>query len=259
MDDIQDKRMKRTTSRHVDRDLSQPVGTTSTETRQEPDVDIRRTMIMGRGVDAYGRNVVSAAVPSVRTLHWGPIFAGLMTSLVTSLLLGSLFLGLGFDRSYGVFGGLNSGHVSIGAGIAMVIGVFAGGYLAGYVSDLSTKAESVLNGFMTGVMAIITPLVVAVFGAFSLANTATLAAAQTMPRTGVGHAAATAGPSAANAVPPDVAANVQTNLAIAASNAWQVFLVGIIVLALGAVGGYLGRLNREKAMELQARADVTGT
>ena len=75
------------------------------------DVDIRRTMIMGRDLDYTGTPRVLAAAPVNRVIHWGPIFAGLITTLVSSLLLGALALGLGFEREFGVFGGLTGAVV----------------------------------------------------------------------------------------------------------------------------------------------------
>lgn len=228
-------RPERIPGTNVDRDIitSRTTTTTSTPTgaSAEPTVDIRRTTIMGRDL---GHNRMQVAVPLQRALSWGPIMAGLMTSLVTSLLFGALFLGLGFDRAYGVFGGLTSSQVGLGAAIATLIGVFVGGYLTGYVSDIQTKAESVLNGFMVGIMAIALPLFVGAIGGLS----------------------AGANPAVTSGVSNQTVATMQSNMAIAAENAWQVFLVGVLVLAVSSFAGYLGRKNREKALELQATHDL---
>jgi cytochrome bd-type quinol oxidase subunit 2 len=233
--DEYDIRPERIPGTNVDRDIITGRTTTTTPVGQGParEVDIRRTTIMGR--DLAGRAVVTT--PLQRTLSWGPIFGGLMTSLVTSMLFGSLFLGLGFDRSYGVFGGLTSSQVGIGAAIATLIGVFIGGYLTGYASDIRTKAESVLNGFMVGIMAIALPLFVG-------AVTGLSAGANPSVTSNLGNVSA---PSAHV---------LRYNLAVAADNAWQVFLVGVLVLAVSSLAGYLGRKNREKAIAMQASHDL---
>jgi hypothetical protein len=231
-------RPERIPGTNVDRDIITNRTTTTTSTpvgtNAEPTVDIRRTTIMGRDL---AQNRMQVAVPLHRALSWGPIMAGLMTSLVTSLLFGALFLGLGFDRNYGVFGGLTSNQVGMGAAIATLIGVFLGGYLTGYVSDIRTKAESVLNGFMVGIMAIALPLFVGAIGGLN-------ASANPNVTGNVGNLSG------------QTAHVMRYEMAVAADNAWQVFLVGALVLAVSSFAGYLGRKNREKAVELQATHDL---
>ncbi len=209
--------------------------TTDVRTEYDRDVDIRRTAIMGRDYDAYGQSHYVAVAPMTKALRWGPIMAGLASSLVFSLLLGSLFLGLGFDRSFGVFGGVTAGEFGMGAAVATLLAVFIGSYIAGYVSDLRAKAEGTMNGFMVGVMAILTPLVVAVFGTTNPAG-----------------AAASIGAS----VPERVEASVRNSLVVAADNAWSVFGIGMLILGVAALGGYLGSLSREKSLEAQARHEI---
>ncbi|MDB5101181.1 MAG: hypothetical protein JWM80_5602 [Cyanobacteria bacterium RYN_339] len=227
-------RPERIVGTNVDRDIITGRSTTTAPvgigTEPAREVDIRRTTIMGR--DLGHQAVVSA--PMHRALSWGPIMGGLMTSLVTSLLFGALFLGLGFDRSYGVFGGLTSGEVGMGAAIATLLGVFAGAYLTGYVSDIHTKAESVLNGFMVGIMSIAVPLFVGAMAGMS----------------------ATSNPDVTGSVSGQTAHVVRYNMAVAADNAWQVFLIGALVLGVSSLAGYLGRKHREKAIELQATHEL---
>lgn len=217
------------------------------------DVDIRRTAIMGRDYDAHGHQHIVAMAPMTKALRWGPIMAGLATSIVASLLLGSLFLGLGFDRSFGVFGGVTAGEFGWGAAIATLLAVFLGSYLAGYVSDLRARAEGVMNGFMVGVMAMLTPLIAALFGT----TMAGAAAATNLPdTTNQAGAISGVGENIAGAVPGNVEAGVRNALVVAADNAWTVFTVGLLILAVSALGGYLGAKSREKALEGQARHEV---
>lgn len=250
-------RPERITGTNVDRDITMNRATTGVHTDYDRDVDIRRTMIMGRDFDAHGSQRVIATAPMHRALSWGPIMAGLMTSLVSSLLFGALFLGLGFDRNYGVFGGLTSNEVGIGAAAATLLGVFVGAYLAGYTSDIRAKAEGVMNGFMVGVMSILTPLILGSLGAFGAASTAAVAGSETLPKSGnVAGVAQNVGNNIANAVPNSVEQTVRTGLTIAADNAWQVFLVGALILGVATLAGFLGLKNREKAIELQASKDL---
>lgn len=227
--------------------------TTTETTGYDRDVDIRRTMIMGRDLDGYGNQHVVASVPMNRILHWGPIMAGLAISLVTSLLLGALFLGLGFDRSFGVFGGLTSAEFGWGAAIASLIAVFIGSYIAGNVSDLRSKAEGIWNGFMVGVMTILTPLVLAALGTFGAANTA---ANQLPDSSNPAAAAGAAASNVAGAVPNSVEAGVRNALTVAADNAWMVFLAGSLILGVSALAGYLGAKSREKAIEAGVKKDL---
>lgn len=246
-------RPERIPGTHPDRDI---VGRTTTQQPTEREVDIRRTMIMGRDLDTYGRQHMVVATPSHRALSWGPIMAGLMTSLVTSLLVGALFLGLGFDRSYGVFGGLTTGAVGLGAAIAMLLGVFAGSFLTGYVSDISTRAEAVLNGFMVGIMSIFTPVLLALIGTYGAATNAAQVGAQTLPRSVDSAGVAESVSSNLQAAVQGPMQNVQNSMALAADNAWQVFLVGALILGIATLSGYLGLLARERAIEMQASEDL---
>lgn len=215
-----------------------------------PDVDIRRSMIMGRDLDRFGRTDLVVAAPMRRELHWGPVWAGLATTLVVTFLLGALFVGVGFTPSAGAFGGLTPSSVGWGTVIATIIGVFVGAYMTGYISDMRTKAEAVYNGLMVGVMTVLTPLIAALF----LANTAAGAASNMAPRTAA--PAATGRAIGAN-IPPSVSHTVTSALTVAADNAWAIFVGGVIVLALGAIAGYLGRRSRETAIAAAARDEVT--
>lgn len=201
--------------------------TTDVRTDYDRDVEIRRTAIAGRDYGVSGPIHDVALAPMSKALRWGPIMAGLTTSLVMSLLIGSLFLGLGFDRSFGVFGGVTAGELGWGAAVATMLAVFLGAYLAGYASDLRAKSEGVTNGFMVGVMTILTPLIAALFGS-----------------------------NMAAAVPDPAEPSVRNALVVAADNAWTVFTVGVLILGVAALGGYLGARIRESALASRARHDI---
>lgn len=221
------------------------------------DVDIRRTMIMGRDVDYTGQPRVVAASPGIRALHWGPIFAGLVTTLVVTLLLGALFVGVGFTAEAGVFGGLTASGVGWGALIASLIAVTIGSYLTGYVSDLRTRSEGPMNGFMVGVMTIFTPIILAVLGAYGAATTAATAASNVAPgTTQPGETAQAIGQNLQGTVPPNVTQNIQNAWVVAADNAWTVFWGGLLILGLATLGGYLGHKSREKAKEARVKKEL---
>ncbi|MNS01055.1 hypothetical protein D3C72_323310 [compost metagenome] len=227
--------------------------TTDVGTDVDRDVDIRRTMIMGRDLDYTGTPRVLAAAPVNRVLHWGPIFAGLITTLVSSLLLGALALGLGFEREYGVFGGLTGAEVGWGAVVISLLGVFIGAYLTGYVSNLRSKAEGILNGFMVGVMTIFTPILLAIFGASTAAAVAGTNLPDTTNATGAAQGVAN---NIAAGTSPAVDASVRNAMVLAADNAWTVFLGGLLILGLATLAGYLGAKSREKAIEKMVEHDV---
>jgi hypothetical protein len=229
--------------------------TTDVNNNVEQDVDIRRTMIMGRDLDYTGTPRVLATAPVNRVLHWGPIMAGFITTMVSSLLLGALALGLGFDRNFGVYGGLNSSELGWGSVIVGLISVFIGAYLTGFVSDLRSKAEGTYNGFMVGATSIFAPILLAAFGAYGAANTAVNAASNTVARTT--NPDATANVIANNTqVPQTVTNSVQNALTIAADNAWMVFLGGLLILGVATLAGYLGAKSREKSIEAMVKRDI---
>ncbi|HEY9723017.1 MAG TPA: hypothetical protein V6D47_13480 [Oscillatoriaceae cyanobacterium] len=183
----------------------------------EPNVDIRRSLLMGRGVDE-----MAAAAPMIlrRRLHWGPVWAGVVTSLVIAFLLSSLFLGLGFTTAGTATRTLLTASFNWATGLALAIGVFAGGYLTGFVAEKTSRSEGMLDGFVVGVMTILIPLAVAGMG---------LIAGGVAGRTPVMTGAAGAG------------------------YAWGSFVAGVIVLALGTIGGALGYRNSEQAISHELR------
>lgn len=234
----------------MDERINRTERTSDVTTDYDRDVDIRRSMIMGRDMDAYGRGHYTVVAPMHRAIHWGPIFAGLTATMVLTLLLGSLFVGLGFTPEAGAFGGLTAQEVGIGTIVVSLLAVFIGSYLTGFVSDLRAKSEGILNGFMVGVMSILTPLILGTLGLFGAANVASNAV-ETAP-TAVDNQANAIG----NAVPPSVADTVQNALTVAADNAWTVFLGGLLILGVATLAGYLGCKSREKGIEASAKHEV---
>lgn len=237
-----DERNIRTTgvSHDIDRDVDR-------------DVDIRRTTIMGRDMDYAGNARVLASAPVNRVLHWGPIFAGLITTMVLTLLLGALALGLGFQSEAGVFGGLTGTAVGWGSVVVTLLAVFIGAYMTGYVSNLRSKAEGVFNGFMVGVMTIFTPILLAMLGA----TTAAAVAGTNLPdTTNVTGATTGVADNLAAGTSPAVESAVRNAMVIAADNAWMVFLGGLLILGIATLAGYLGAKSREGAIEAMVRKDV---
>jgi hypothetical protein len=223
--------------------------TTDVNPDVDRDVEIRRTMVMGRDLDYTGTPRVLATAPINRVVTWGPIFAGLITTIVSSLLLGALALGLGFQRQYGIFGGLTSQGVGWGTVIISLVGVFIGAYFTGYVSNLRTKNEGILNGLMVGMMTIFTPMVLSALGLLTLGTAAVTNVPTSTNPVGT---AGTVGTNVANTMPPSV-----TNaLTLAADNAWIVFVGGLLILGIGALAGFLGAKSREKAVETRVSRDI---
>lgn len=174
-----------------------------------PDVDIRRSLLMGSGVD---RQDVTAPVMLRRAMHWGPVWSGVASALVISFLLTCVFVGLGFTAGGTAARTLASASFNWPTGLAMAIGVFVGGYIAGFVADKHARTEGILDGFMVGVMAIFIPLSLAILGV-------------------AGRAGVLAG-----------------RPVMMAGYAWGLFVAGVIVLALATIGGKLGYGSSEAAL-----------
>jgi hypothetical protein len=220
----------------MDERINRPEGNIEVGTAYEPNVDIRRSTLMGRDYETSGTPRILGAAPSNRVLHWGPIWAGLATTLVISVLLEALFIGLGFTghRAGAGFGAGSAMATGWSTVIASFIGVFVGGYLTGYASDMRSRQEGLFNGFLVGVMTILAPLFIGIAGAMSAAQTA----ANLAPRG--------AAPSGTQ---------VQNALTIAANSAWPVFIGGVIVLVLAVLGAYAGAMGRDRALVTGAKQD----
>ncbi|WJW79971.1 YrzE family protein [Bartonella sp. TP] len=102
------------------------------------------------------------------SISWGAIAAGVVTSLITAMLLSLLFIGLGFSnfdinaQDAGTHSGLALGLGSI---VIMILSLFAGGYLSGMLSGRSggthgflTWATLSLVAFLLSAMAITSAL-----------------------------------------------------------------------------------------------------
>ena len=59
-------------------------------------------------------------------------------------------------------------------------------------------------------------------------------------------------------MPQSAVHGVQNALAVAADNAWMVFLGGVLILAVATLAGYLGAKSREKAVETMVKNKIEG-
>jgi hypothetical protein len=108
---------------------------------------------------------------------------------------------------------------------------------------------------MVGAMTIFAPILLGVLGAYGAANTAVNAASNALPSTT--NPDATANAIANNTqVPQSAVHGVQNALAVAADNAWMVFLGGLLILGVATLAGYLGAKSRERSVEAMVKRDI---
>lgn len=84
---------------------------------------------------------------------WGAIFAGIITAVSVQLLLGSLGLGIGAAAVDPIQESNPLAGVGVGAAtwfiVSTILSLFAGGWVAGRLSDATTKGDGFLHGFLT--------------------------------------------------------------------------------------------------------------
>lgn len=74
-------------------------------------------------------------------ISWGAVIAGIVTTIVVSMLLSLLFLGLGFSN----FSAFTGGAFGIGSMIVMLVGLLSGSYVAGLLGGRCGAIHGFLN------------------------------------------------------------------------------------------------------------------
>jgi hypothetical protein len=133
-----------------------------------------------QGVDYAGSRRPVAYQPAPRTavqsttvamrrdlVRWGPIVAGLFTSLTTLILLSLLAVGLGITAASSS-SGTSQDTLSIGAAAtAAVIGIisfFVGGLVAARTAAIGGRGAGALNGFLVWALGVVLILALAAMG-----------------------------------------------------------------------------------------------
>jgi hypothetical protein len=161
----------------MDRDVNLPrpnVEAASMDVGTEP--DIRRSMIMGRGLDTseFGREV---DMPFVRNeqisplagdeMRWGSIWGGFFAYFALTLVLGALAVAIGASTAApppaGTPPGIAAGTAGVVTGLILLLATFAGALITGWTANLRSAWGSILNGFVLGALISSLPVLVAVF------------------------------------------------------------------------------------------------
>jgi hypothetical protein len=177
-----------------------------------------------------GEDLASARRDSIR---WGPIWAGLITALITFLLLQLLAIGLGLvDVGPGSDGG--GGWVPALIGL---IAFFTGGAVAGMTSAIRGTGTGLLNGFMVWALGTVLILLLSALGLGQLFGALGSLAGQVGPGA-LSNAANSAQGAAPNISPQEAEQAIRTG-AIGA-------FFGLLFSALASMlGGLLGGRSRD--------------
>lgn len=164
--------------------------------------------------------VVADATGLRDRVGWGPIWAGLITTLPVFLILELLAYGIGL--------GLTSGGVNAWVtGILVLIAFFIGGWVAGRTSGVRGSSAGLVTGFLVWGLGVTLILALSLFGAGQLF--------------GVLGRVLTSGsqfnPGASGINPSDVASQFRTV-------AWGGFLSLIVSAIAAMLGSWLGALGR---------------
>ena len=127
----------------------------------------RRANPVGNMDSARNQTSAAAMVQSTDVVsprdrvRWGPIWAGLLTTLTSFMILEFLGIGLGLISTANGNAGATSG---ISTGIAGLIAFFLGGWVAESVSLARGGSAGLLNGFLVWALGVMLILVLSVFG-----------------------------------------------------------------------------------------------
>lgn len=157
-----------------DRDVNLPRTNANVEASRgdvgtEP--DIRRSMIMGRGLDTTP-TAREVDLPFVRNeqispmagdeMRWGSIWGGFLTYFVTALTLAALAVAIGALTVSPVAPGAPTAVTTgLVAGIVLVLSTLIGGMVTGWTCNLRTGWGSILNGLVYGALVVAFPVLLA--------------------------------------------------------------------------------------------------
>lgn len=164
----------------MDRDVNLPrpnVEAASVDVGTEP--DIRRGMIMGRGLDfaetereaerSFMRNE-QIAPRAGDEMRWGSIWGGYFAYFALTLVLGALAVAIGAAATptapTGVAPGAPSpiaaGTAGVVTGIVLLLATFVGALITGWTANLRSVWGSVMNGFVLGALISTLPVLLAI-------------------------------------------------------------------------------------------------
>lgn len=202
--------------------------------RAEPRPTMTRTATEA-GVADYG----DYRAPVRDRVRWGPIIAGLATTVMTLIALTVLGLAVGLS----VFEPADINEevpvaASIWSAMTALVAFFVGGWMAGTSVSLFSDDNGLLNGFMVGAAALALIAVLASFGAGNLLGGIGSNVNQIIEvgaQTGV-----TTGADAATTTAAEIYDEARTS-------AWSTFLALGLALGAATLGGLLGHRARSRS------------
>jgi len=110
--------------------------------------------VVNGGAPTYAPNYAPAIAPALRDkVHWGSVWAGLMTALTSFLVLQMFFTWIGV---LGVNGpGAGSNVNAWLPPILALVAFFLGGWMAGGIVRYPSQSTAVLNGFLVWALGIV--------------------------------------------------------------------------------------------------------
>ncbi|HEY7294950.1 MAG TPA: hypothetical protein VH916_07895 [Dehalococcoidia bacterium] len=170
-------------------------------------------------------------------IRWGPILAGLATTITTMVVL--TLLGLAFGLSvYNSAGDAGTG-AKIWSAVSAVLAFLAGGYVAGETAAINSDGNALLNGFLVGASALVLILWLATSGIGNLMG-AIGGNLGDIARLGVNHLSQAQISSIGQQAQQGAAANASSAYHVAQSTAWGTWIALVVGLICATVGGWLG-------------------
>lgn len=175
-------------------------------------------------------------------VRWGPIIAGLVTTIATMLVLTLLGLAVGMSAFEPTDAGANevSTAAAIWGAVSALVAFFLGGWVAAKSSAVDGDASGALNGFLVGAAAL--ALLIWLIG-IGLGNLFGAVSNNLGDIINLGTEANVTAPEGT-----DVAATATENYDEARNSAWGTLAGVVLALAAATVGGWIGHNERSEVV-----------
>jgi hypothetical protein len=209
-------------------------------------------------ISAVGENVL----PARNRVQWGPIIAGLLTTIATMLILSVLGLAIGTSAFEPRDSGDTIGKAAaIWGAVSAIIAFFLGGWVAAKTAAVGGGFSGLMQGLMVGATALALILYLTgsglgnLFGTVGsnlgeIANVAQdQAQTQGVDTTAEQQAEADKAATDAKAKASDAVSTVKTKFLDAENSAWGTLAGLVLALGSGALGGLLGHNSRRDLIQ----------
>jgi hypothetical protein len=220
---------------------------------RDPQIDIERSPTR-RGVigDRITATTMGTAVAPVAPMvsgtqdlvHWAPVWAGFVVSLLTMIILGSLAAAIGLANVVPADPGAADAAATgggVGAAVVVLIALFAGGYASGFLFNGRGGLLGAAHGVLVSGLVLTVAVLGTAMGSVGLGN----AAANVFGALNMGRVF---DPRAYANIPPEQIA------ATAARAAGWFTVIALLCVGAAALGGYLATRRENRA---EAGPDLT--